>query len=1525
MKNKRIVALIISLAMIFSLLPNHAFAVIDEKGKRELYLHAQQTMPSETVNSSTVYKNDSFNVYFAINETNLGDKTTEPQYSLNGYTVKIYFDPSYFDFDTSKVSTDAPIDYTVAGNGFGESGSGEGYNPDNTPTEIGYYVYSLGGGTEIVNGKSYKTAYATIFFSGEFLPDKPDGQLWYNLCALPLVANRSGSSEVFLEIGTTDEHTLELFAKNNQTTEASPTFEFTAVNSGYHRIYIKDRLKPDAPIADPISGSYTQEQLVTLSAEEGAEIYYSVDGGNTYTLYTVPIEVKYSTEITCYAESADGKHSNTVSYEYKIIPGPPYLFVEDDSGNKKAISNVYTRNEIFTVYVSDKETFGDIETGSKVYYTFADLDVDDVASGGSDANTEWVEIYEQHPVIEIEKSCTVKLITVKSSAYSVEHSDISCYYLGIQPAKVTANPDSGIYDEVKQVELNTTTNGADIYYTLNGDDPRENGIPYTIPLVLRDDVTLRTASYYEGQWSELSSFWYVFNIYDDYGRDAFYPSGTYEGSAQVTLTTNNPKFTIKYSTDDGVTWEEYDEKLVFYKNTELIAVAYDENGNPGDEYRFTYTIKPEPPTFAPESTQFTNSQSISLYCPERTDENYDRYELYYTLDGSDPLTNPNAILADAVADSAEIEINKYTVIKAVVKRDATTYSDVVTHSYDIVVSKPVKPLMTLTPGYYTKEIGESSPKTQFVPVPTGTEIYYTIAYGDDVVADPVPGVNATKYNKGDFITPAGRTVIKAIAVNRAGAKSDIGIFEYIISPEAPIAAPSATIAGNDLPVVPVRALVGCKVKYEIGGFTGEFINADSELFYIDTKTGNAYRDEACTERLSAESGVVNQDSATLIIRAELDGITSSDNIYYYAVSGNVDTLAAPFADKETGMYEEKKVIPEDNTHVLYVMLSSLNTGDTIEYMKDNSGIWVQYDGTAVKLSRDTVLQLRSVKNGIYSEISTYVYEFIPLAPIIVLPSGTYADNPVPSTTIRLDDRAPDDFDYVIWYRANGDSTDSRYNFAERDITKTMSFKAYTVNDTTGKRSKNTVNYYIIEPAGAENGAINVAWPYEVNPGATRYIASHRLDDEGYNEGIKLYPIVDSSLQNVKIQYFYSYTKTDGSGPLVTENLIYDSAMPIFANQSMAKLSITAKLLDASGNEIEDSETTFNYEFLDMLIPKTSLGESREVSKGSGFTIINDYVDDNYLIYYTLDKSAPNDKNNANKILYNGEGISVGSGVTVKTAYFKACGKCAECNQDNKKDCVNGDYGESGGYMYTVPTTINVGGGGGGAVIDKTRKYTKDIFGNEHPTHIGYINGYPDGSVQPEGYITREEITAILYRITNHDYEKPFIATGKLFDDVELSRWSAHNIEYMADKKVVNGYPDGNFYPSKKLSRAEFTALIMRFAGIKTEKSKTAFSDVSDEHWAFEYISTLSEAGYIKGYEDGTFKPEQNITRAEATTVINKILGRKPLESYVIALDFYPFNDLDKDKWYYTDVMEATVTHNYYLDTKGVEYKWEDWK
>lgn len=1582
MQTKRILSLILSLSFIICLFPSNFAVAVDSRRQRSVYIHAQGVNPKDTPNVSTVYTDQNADIYFAVDNPNMGEylkpedddkesnkkikevkesetikaaaeadkkgytgeerdnyikkrvseavaleRHTEPQYDMNGYTVTMYFDPVYFEY---LEDSEEPIIYDVPDSNFPTSDEGnEDVGGDNVdaPQDVGYYVRNNKKLGQIpVNGKNYEAATITVFFNGGYLPQKKDDDTsWYNLCKLPLKIKdgRTGSTQVFIDTGGEEEKTLELFAKNKSEELNEQTFIYNAENGGYHTIVIKDRMRPEAPTATPNEGSYTETQYVTLKAEEGCDIYYSLHGEEPVKYDNKPIKIDITTTITCYAQRKDAK-SNTVKYTYRILPKAPYLFEEKD-GTKELIPNICNKDDEFTVYASDKEVYGSIENESEIYYTFSEASAENIVEG-NDPETGWVKLDKQEQSIEITKKRKIRLVTKKLD----EFSEVAEYHLGIRPAAPTSNEPSGEFDKKIKIELSTVTSNARIYYTLDGSDPISNGILYDGSITLAKDTTLRAVAEYDGIYSEVSSYFYIFTTADDFGVDAFYPSGVYEGDVSVTLTANNPDNDIKYSTDNGESWKDYDKTLLIDKDTEILAKAGKDDAW-GDVYTFTYKIKPLPPKFAPESTQFTNASTISVYCIENTSDNTERFSLYYTLDGSDPTTSDTRIQAEENYDAAEIDIAKDTVVKAVVLKDGKTYSSVVTNFYDIVNKKPTKPMVTLPVGNYTRKIGDDSGfETKFIEFLDGNEIYYTISYDGKFKANPEPNTNGTiKYDKNP-IEVKGHTIIKAVTVNIFGVKSDVGVFEYIVTPEAPRAAPSATISGDRLPIVPVSAVVGSTVKYEINGFENEF-NCESGRFYIDTQTGNAYADNDCTVKLGRENNGTFASPAELSIKSELDGIESPNNYYIYKLSDNANDLARPYADKETGEYEEAKVDADNN--LLHIRLSSLNLGDKVQYKLNNTQDWTDYNGDVIKIKNDTILQIRSEKNGKYSAAASYVYKFVPLAPIITLESGRYVLSSKPNTKIEYDPRAPqdkiDNDEYYIWYSGyleNGDMADFPYSIGYKmDIDHTMSLKAYVKNETTGRVSKNAIKYYIVEPETSLKGSVYIASPYDVSR-----ISAAVLDTGEYAKGIKLL----TQNKDAEIHYYYTYTLKDSDDSFTTDYLKYNN-VPITVNPSMTSIEITAWLEDSDGGKIENSKYVQFIEFVHLKVPQTSLGNDKvEFESDTQYTIKNDYPNEkNILIYYTLDGSDPASEKNSNRILYKGETLQLTDAVTVKTVYMSACGNssCRECDKENYALCSNKIYGRVGEYKYTTPTEIITGGGGGGGggrvngVTDNTRKYTKDIFGTEHPTHISYINGYPDGSVKPDGKITREEMTAVLYRITNHAYEKPFVATGDVFSDIDDSRWSSHDIEYMADKKIINGYPDGEFKPQNNLSRAEFAALICRFAQLEDGLDENSFSDLDEEHWAYKDILSLAKSGLVEGYEDGSFRPQNEITRAEVMTVVNKILGRNPSKEYVKSLEFDPYTDLIKEMWYYTDVLEATVTHDYYLNDNGLEIKWENCK
>lgn len=201
----------------------------------------------------------------------------------------------------------------------------------------------------------------------------------------------------------------------------------------------------------------------------------------------------------------------------------------------------------------------------------------------------------------------------------------------------------------------------------------------------------------------------------------------------------------------------------------------------------------------------------------------------------------------------------------------------------------------------------------------------------------------------------------------------------------------------------------------------------------------------------------------------------------------------------------------------------------------------------------------------------------------------------------------------------------------------------------------------------------------------------------------------------------------------------------------------------------------------------------------------------------------------------------------------------------------------------------------------------DLPGLNTKDHYAYIAGYPDGTVQPNGNITRAEVATIFFRLFTEEYRNTFWSVSAPFTDVEATDWFNTEVATVASAGVVAGYPDGTFLPNNNITRAEFATIAARFL---TEEyvGPDLFTDVSG-HWAQEYINRAANAGWINGYPDGSFHPDAYITRAEAMTLVNNMLGRMPHEDHLLA-GMKLWVDNPSTMWYYEAVQEATNGHDY---------------
>ena len=229
-----------------------------------------------------------------------------------------------------------------------------------------------------------------------------------------------------------------------------------------------------------------------------------------------------------------------------------------------------------------------------------------------------------------------------------------------------------------------------------------------------------------------------------------------------------------------------------------------------------------------------------------------------------------------------------------------------------------------------------------------------------------------------------------------------------------------------------------------------------------------------------------------------------------------------------------------------------------------------------------------------------------------------------------------------------------------------------------------------------------------------------------------------------------------------------------------------------------------------------------------------------------------------------------------------------------------DTGKDDYYPIIIPTIIGKDTG----MLNKT-------------DHFAYVIGYPDGTVHPNGQITRAEVATIFFRLLRDEVRDGAFTTSNTYSDVAYGKWYNNPISTMSALGIITGYPDGTFKPNKPITRAEFAAIAARFDETQSGKSAT-FSDVIG-HWAAKEIGIAYYNDWIKGYPDGTFKPDQNITRAEAMTLINRVLERKPESPADLLTNMNKWTDnMDTSKWYYLDVQEATNSHGYTRKTFNYE-------
>ena len=208
-------------------------------------------------------------------------------------------------------------------------------------------------------------------------------------------------------------------------------------------------------------------------------------------------------------------------------------------------------------------------------------------------------------------------------------------------------------------------------------------------------------------------------------------------------------------------------------------------------------------------------------------------------------------------------------------------------------------------------------------------------------------------------------------------------------------------------------------------------------------------------------------------------------------------------------------------------------------------------------------------------------------------------------------------------------------------------------------------------------------------------------------------------------------------------------------------------------------------------------------------------------------------------------------------------------------------------------------------------------------HFNYVIGYTDGTIRPSNDISRAEVATIFFRLLTDEARTQYDKTTSSFSDIKDGAWCCRAVSTLTNMGIIKGYTDGTFRPNADITRAELATIIARFA--KLDVNTKTFSDING-HWAQKSIELAAGNGWINGYTDGTFRPNKSIIRAETFAMINRVLDRQTesVSDLLPTSDMNMWSDnLNENAWYYKDVQEATNYHKCDRVGDSVYEKWTE--
>ena len=1084
------------------------------------------------------------------------------------------------------------------------------------------------------------------------------------------------------------------------------------------------------------------------------------------------------------------------------------------------------------------------------------------------------------------------------------------------------------------VTLQTTTPGATIYYTTDGNTPTTSSNVYSTPIPITGAVTIKAFAVLAGMTdSTVMSESYTITPLPQpqvATPTATPSSGAVLAGTPVTLQTNTPGATIYYTTDGNTPTTSsnvYSTPIPITGAVTIKAIAVLAGMTDSAVMSESYTITPLPQPQVATPTAAPSGGAVPAGTPVTLSTTTPGATIYYTTDGNTPTTSSNVY-------STPIPITGAVTIKAIAVLPGMTDSTVMSESYTITpLPQPQVATPTAAPSGGAVPVGTTVALSTTTP---GATIYYT-------TDGNTPTTSSNVYNNSAIPVNSAMT-IKAIATKSGMTDSSVMTESYSIYVPSIMVTnvkPAPAITGLPNGTAKTASALGLPSQVEVTLNSGATIEVD-----VDWMVADASYDPDSKEKqtftvhgnlVHLPGGITNPQNLTASIQVTVlaDSAKETD-IVRVAELAPITGLSngTPKTAEALGLPERVEVTLDDDSKLSVSVDWAVSEADYDPESKESQSFTVT--GELVKLpkgvtnSKDLTASIQVRVRAENEQVRKIVKVRNPEA-IDDVKNGTRKTASALGLPEEVRVTLDDDSTLEVEVSWDVDSADYDPDSEEKQRFTVEGILANLPDDVENPERLGASVKVTVRAATRDRERDDDKKDKEERrkqPETTPQDQTRTVKVEAGNEGIVFEPLEivrTTTSKNKKADEVVLHQETAKAIlqraeqnkkdiiRIAIDDLPGSPADEILVTVPTNALELIKQQRVALEIRTKDVVITIPRETLAMLsdklyfriVPITNSQDKKEIAQQT--------IDDEIVQRATGGQQVQvvgkpmtietNYSNHRTRVTFPLEDVELPKNPDDLQAFLSTLAVFVE-HADDEKELKTGTirYDENG-----KPVGIEI-------EISKFSTFTiLSLKGKQlYVEHPAYMVGYPNGTFQPNRILTRAEMAAMLASFLQETGQSVPQESG-VFADVKAGHWAAASIQKVRDAGLMSGDANGLFHPEAIVTRAQMASIIAKWKNLYTIKRDLPFADVQG-HWAVWQVAAVVEQGIMKGYVDGLFHPDQGLTRAEATALFNRVTGRGPLEGMTKMI----WKDVPQTHWAFAEIAEATMPHAAYQTADGTE-------